>query len=124
MVVEIWWISLCISCGSFDIFVFYIIYRASEQQGEEDDVLYHLYHKQNKLLLVKRVETTDNDMVHGHKIESGEGKFLIKKIYAQSVMKIFTQQVHGSNGNGKMEMENAKLYKLVKRIPIWRATET
>ena len=123
MVVEIWWISLCISCGSFDIFVFYIIYRASEQQGEEDDVLYHLYHKQNKLLLVKRVETTDN-MVHGHKIESGEGKFLIKKIYARSVMKIFTQQVHGSNGNGKMEMENAKLYKLVKRIPIWRATET
>ena len=102
MVVEIWWISLWISCGSFDIFVFYIIYTASEQQGEEADVLYHLYHKQNKLLLAKRVETTDNYMAHGHKIESGEGKFLIKNIYAQSVMKIFTQQVHGSNGNWKM----------------------
>ena len=51
---------------------------------------------------MKYVETTDTNMVHGHKIGSGEGKFLIKNIYALSVMKIFTQQVHGSNGNWKM----------------------
>ena len=77
-------------------------------------------YKKYKLFLAKLVETKENEVVHGIKIQNDEGKFLKKNIYAKAVLNWdkYDPDIHTSGTWIKWKLENTKLYRPIEKISV------
>ena len=70
--------------------------------------------------MAKLVETKENEVVHGIKIQNDEGKFLKKNIYAKAVLNWdkYDPDIHTSGTWIKWKLENTKLYRPIEKISV------